>query len=132
MGMYTEYHLRFELVNNPNVREFFQSWLTWDVGGYGIEVPDTEEFKHEFFQCERWMWLPYSSSFYFPQGGKSGSYTPWGIDDHFDVTLTGSIKNYDFEIEKFIDWVKPYVYGHGFMGYHLYEEDTEPTLVYKD
>lgn len=130
MGMYTEYNLRFELGNNQNVREFFIDWL--DDTKYDISVPDTEEFNHEFFECSRWKGLPFSDSFYFPQGRKSGLYVPWGMDKHFDVFIAGSIKNYSSEIEKFIDWVKPHIKSSGFMGYYLYEENDEPTLVYKD
>ena len=130
MGMYTEYNLRFELNKNPNVRDFFSDWF--DTSKDDIIVPETEEFNHEFFECSRWKGLPFTGSFYFPQGGRSGLYIPWGKDDHFDVFITGSIKNYESEVEKFIDWVKPFVFGSGFMGYHLYEENETPTLVYKD
>ncbi|MDO7204281.1 hypothetical protein Q5M85_09125 [Paraclostridium bifermentans] len=42
------------------------------------------------------------------------------------------MKNYDNEIDKFIDWIKPYVEGswYKFLGYKRNEENKEPKLIY--
>lgn len=42
----------------------------------------------------------------------------------------GDIKNYESEIEKFFQFIAPWVVN-DFMGYMMYEEDSKPDLVFK-
>jgi len=48
-------------------------------------------------------------------------------------TLTGcsNLKNYDNEIFKLLEWLAPYIDTNGFLGFKRYEEDYDPTLIYK-
>ncbi|MCA1800256.1 MAG: hypothetical protein LC650_03090, partial [Actinobacteria bacterium] len=46
------------------------------------------------------------------------------------LTIRCNLKDYDDEIEKFIDWITPYTDSTGFVGYKRYEQDEEPTLIY--
>jgi len=44
----------------------------------------------------------------------------------------GDLKNYSGEVEHFFSWLMPWVDGSpgDFVGYHRYEEDQKPTLVF--
>ena len=44
----------------------------------------------------------------------------------------GDLKNYSNEVEHFFDWLMPWVDGFpgDFVGYHRYEQDQKPTLVF--
>lgn len=53
------------------------------------------------------------------------------IGNHWSLLGKGDIKNYDCEIEKFFDFIKPWC-DNSFIGYLRYEEYREPTLVYSD
>ena len=48
------------------------------------------------------------------------------------LTNISNLKNYDSEIEKFLDWISPYIEDTGFFGYMRYEEDDFPTLLIND
>lgn len=51
--------------------------------------------------------------------------------DRLFVFLRTEIKNYDQEIEKFLEWVKLYIDPiYDCIGWYWYEEDSEPTLLY--
>ena len=53
-------------------------------------------------------------------------------DQGWYLTVRCSFKNYDDEIELFLDWLAPYIETYGFLGYHRYEEFDDPTLIYKE
>ena len=40
------------------------------------------------------------------------------------------LKNYDFEIQYFLQWFAPYSQTVGFVGYYRHEEALHPTLIY--
>lgn len=92
--------------------------------------------KHEFFQAERWQWLFTMGSFYF--GVHNGYAEIWFEDicDSWHISSRSNIKNYDSEIEKFLDWIKPYIdQGTGYRDFYAlvtYEESEEPTIYYLD
>lgn len=48
------------------------------------------------------------------------------------LTVDGSIKNYDGEIDAFLTWIEPHVkaYDGDFVGFTQYEDDEAPTLLY--
>lgn len=46
------------------------------------------------------------------------------------INIRSNLKNYDSEIEKFLDWIVPYIGTNGFIGYTRSEDDDDPTLVY--
>ena len=62
--------------------------------------------KHEFFQCERWKNLFLSTNGSDIQGGKL-----YKENDYWTVDLHTEFKDYDNEIDKFIDWINPYIVG---------------------
>lgn len=126
MGMYTEIYFHAEVSREA------ADILTAQHDGTIFKRPD-----HPFFRTERGDWLTKMSSAYFP--GETvftvvpawqDEYAKYGNDndERFIVTIRSSIKNYDDEIEKFFDWIKPHVVSwggggkRGFIGYSLYEE----------
>lgn len=48
--------------------------------------------------------------------------------ENYSLIGKGDLKSYDNEIEYFFDLISPWVEGK-FMGYYMYEEDEEPTLM---
>jgi hypothetical protein len=57
------------------------------------------------------------------------------IPDHpsYYLTIRCNLKNYNDEIENFIDWLKPYIHKdqeNMFIGYKRYETENDPTLLY--
>ena len=87
---------------------------------------------HEFFSCDRWGMLFTMDSYYFD----ADTHSILRYDDiaeQYFLNIQSNLKNYDSEISKFIDFIMPYVDAMkgDFLGYSRYEEDTEPTLIYK-
>jgi hypothetical protein len=62
--------------------------------------------EHELFKCKRWEALFLSTNWDDEmQGGKMYFGKYWTIDIHAEF------KNYDDEIDKFMDWISPFVVG---------------------
>lgn len=99
-----------------------------------VRLPD-----HPFFSCDRWDQIltgPCSGgSYYFNLNNFYHFRTIDDISKGAGLCLLQDLKNYDNEIDKFFDWIEPYVAGSDFervhMGHHRYEESEEPTLRYR-
>lgn len=125
MGMYTELLLKCIIKKDApeNVKQVVKFLFSKE------EQPDVLP-EHEFFQCDRWQCIGSCSSYYhYPEAISS-------INVEFDelyIFSRSDLKNYDSEIEKFIDWLNPYVdtYEGMCIGWKWYEEDDQPTLIYK-
>lgn len=127
MGMYTEIFFRAE------VNEY-----AFTVLNAIIDNPNDDSVRragdgdgHPFFSKPRADMVFAGSSAYFPDANHRLVQTTYG--DARCVSFRANLKNYDGEIESFFDWVSPHVKDWGkrtFIGYSLYEEDTEPTLYY--
>ena len=103
-----------------------------------LDLPD-----HELFETERWENMLISSSYYF--AGKTQCVLN---EEHnfqlVSLTVLCSLKNYGNEIEKFLDWIPPYVIRDRFypeaerineedrlfVGYTRNEEDIDPYFIY--
>lgn len=132
MGMYTELIFGAELVKEtpPKVIEVLKY-----LHEFELEKEEPKELPdHEFFKCERWRLLFKMGSFYF--GIHNGDSKFWYEDicNSWHISTRSNIKNYDGEIEKFLDWIKPYIsQGTGereFYAIVTYEESSEPTIYY--
>ena len=128
MGMYTELVMAIELKQNvsANVYEILQ-YMVGDSEFEPIELPN-----HPLFKTNRWHFMLNSDSYYFDGITKSILKEDNLFPDHpsYYLTIRCNLKNYNEEIEKFIDWITPYSDTKGFVGYKRYEEDEEPTLLY--
>lgn len=129
MGMYTELVCAFELKKGTPIQVNETLKYMLDYSGDDIETPD-----HELFETSRWEFMLRSDSYYFT-GTTDSSMRKDDITNAYIVNVRCNLKNYDDEIKKFIDWIKPYVRKdymeeREFIGYTRYEEAEEPTLIY--
>lgn len=119
MGMYTELLIKAGVKSDlPAEVESVLQFL-FNNGDKPEHLP-----SHNFFNKGRWEFIGKSSSFY---------HVPWSISryEHDVIFSRSDLKNYDSEIESFLDWVKPYINGceGDCIGYTWYEEDDQPKLV---
>jgi len=109
MGMYTELTLNFSLKNELPTNVLYALKVmtsdSWDCDSDLLP-------KHDLFKAERFQMVLSSDSF-----------NDSRIESHTEF------KNYDNEIELFIDWIKPFVNQDkgSLIGFSLYEEDYDPT-----
>jgi len=132
MGMYTEFFFRTTLKKD----------LPADVlavvkyfGGVTDERPTEDELPdHPLFKCYRWEMLgrSYGQGRFDTMRQRDESKGAWGWDHNDGGTLAFwcEFKNYESEIQKFIDWITPHLASTlpEYLGYSLYEEDDEPRI----
>ena len=134
MGMYTEFFFRAQLAKDApaEVVDYLQHALT-DRNWATLTAFD----DHEFFQCRRWDTLLLGgSSLEFPTAGYSKFLADEGYSGN-RIIIHASLKNYDGEALKFVDWISPYLSAApgDFLGYTLYEDtkcnydDQESSLM---
>lgn len=130
MGMYTEFVFAIELKKETpkdviNVLKYMtEEELTEDIKIESLP-------KHSFFDTRRWEGLFISDSDCFD--GITNTILKFDpLTESYCLTVRSNLKNYDNEIDKFIDWIKPYVEGswYKFLGYKRNEENKEPKLIY--
>jgi hypothetical protein len=105
MGMYTELVFKGILKNPP---EEMVKFLNGRCEG------DT--------QCKKWEAIINTDTLLLEKYGTNRLF----------VFLRTDIKNYNEEIEEFLEWIKPYLEMErgSCIGWYWYEEDSEPTLLY--
>jgi len=131
MGMYTEISFSAELKLDTETAKVVATLSDYESSK---AVKDDFWPDHKFFKTSRFRQLMVMSSAYFP-----GTIHPlfrresWN-EDMYTLIFRSNLKNYDDEIELFLDWIKPYIYdGCGTRGYYAvvcYEEAAEPTIYY--
>lgn len=128
MGMYTELVFSARLKRNlpkevADLLQVIEDGSEWANVDNLKNLPD-----HPFFEAERWTMVFFGSSSYFVSAS-----SPCGFADNV-LTIRTSLKAYDNEIIKFMDFIRPYIYyGAGekdLLGYSIYEESATPTLYY--
>ncbi|AGF89304.1 hypothetical protein SP069_00185 [Salmonella phage SP069] len=128
MGMYTELVLKCSLKEDvPDDVVTVVSYLFCNGTDEPKQLPD-----HKFFSLSRWQHIGKSCSFYHhPE--IINSCPVYDYTDSRYIFSRSDIKNYDGEIEAFIDWFKPYVDAEEgqCIGWSWYEEDLQPTLIIK-
>lgn len=126
MGMYTELFISTRIKDVPEVIDILKDMIS----GNHIELEQIPD--HPFFYTTRWKHMLRCSSHYFvPVASSLLEYSK--IGDFWVFTNRSDFKNYDNEIDLFVDWLNPYIDAiEGEMvGYFRYEEDQEPTILYK-
>jgi hypothetical protein len=123
MGMYTEIYVNVDLKKDTpdEIIEVLKAMC---------HMEESDEKVLESYP-DRWGGLFYSGSYYTPDT-HCHSLTCDGITQRWSLLGKGDIKNYEGEIQKFFEWIIPYVDGcpGDFIGYSRYEVDREPTLVF--
>ena len=121
MGMYTELLLKCGIVPNlnTNVKDVLE--FLFNRGKEPNTLP-----KHEFFTLSRWTLIGRCSSCY---------HIPSPVNYYNENVLfsRSDIKNYEDEIDLFLDWVNPYIdeLDEKCIGWIWYEENDSPELIYK-
>lgn len=127
MGMYTEIHFNAKLKKDvPQDVVDILKYMVGDNKRQPRSLPD-----HVLFQCDRWKLLFCCDSYYFD----ADTHSTLRFDDiagSYYLCVRSNLKNYDSEIQKFIDWIPQYLENEpgAFLGFYRYEEHNEPTLIY--
>lgn len=121
MGMYTELVLGVNLKKDEKVLDILRYML--NDSEQCPELP-----KHALFETDRWDIMLVCDSHYFDGHAESNL----RIDRIGVCTLNVrcNLKNYCDEIDKFLNWLAPYIRSYGFIGYTRYEEEDNPSLIY--
>jgi hypothetical protein len=135
MGMYTEIFFRADIKHDadPEVLALLGRWVNGRPDSH--DIPRANLPEHEFFDCPRWENLASNGDAYFPHAyGSRFSKKDWGKG--YSLALHCTLKNYHSEIEKFFDWINPYVDAleGEFIGHSLYEDvdpGSAPTPYFK-
>ncbi len=122
MGMYTEIYINCDLKTD-----------TPDYVINTLHAMCRGERSNEYLldKPSRWSMMFHSSAYFTDTVVADLRYNneDWCTRPYYTLHGKGAIKNYEGEIEEFFEWIKPYA-EQDFIGYMLYEEDREPTLVY--
>ena len=126
MGMYTELIFGAELKKDTpdNIIE-----------ALGYMLGETREKPKDFplpdGRCE---WLFCGSSYYFAINNPVNKMWRDHIDNCYHISTRSNIKNYEGEIETFLEWIKPYIEsGSGnreMYAITTYEDSEEPIIHY--
>lgn len=125
MGMYTEIFI------NVSLRKDTPDKVVRDLRGlFDADYP--AEVKSPFFRRGRMTCIGRTSSYYFQPRATSNMFFD-DIAGQWYVLSRSDLKNYGSEIEQFFDWIDEYVDASPgeFIGYHRYEDDDTPVLVFK-
>jgi hypothetical protein len=132
MGMYTEFHFNVKLVNDlPKKVESILKYMIGDFSGEDIFPSDLP--NHKLFSTPRWQVMLRGDSYYFA----ADTISVLRYDDianSYFLCVRCNFKNYDSEIELFLDWIHPYIEMDSgeFLGFYRYEMDKIPTLIYHE
>jgi hypothetical protein len=127
MGMYTELHYNVELLKATPAPIIAVLKYMLNHDNPKPPLPD-----HPLFKTERWSVMLRMDSYYFA----ADTHSTLRLDENGDcyyLCIRCNVKNYGNEIEKFVDWIAPYVEANegDFLGFSRYEETEDPTLIRK-
>lgn len=125
MGMYTKLHCNIKIKKDATeCIDILEYMLSDNDDEYYGKLPD-----HDFFMTARWRFMLQCSSFYFT-GTNNSSLKE--TSNYYVLHCDCDLKDYDNEIELFLDWISQYTnyYGTELAGYKRYEEEDIPTLIY--
>lgn len=132
MGMYTELICAFELKNDTPKEVLDILMFMLDEKEDHPELPNHPLFE----EGSRWGFMLVCDSYYFDGTTHSQlkvDYLHGHDKPMYYLTVRSNFKNYENEIDNFIDWLKPYIVKdkeNMFIGYKRYETENEPTLIY--
>jgi hypothetical protein len=138
LGYLTEFYCKFNLRNDTpqNIVSFFKEILIerkiyTDNNKCFFTSDDVikPKIEHPFFYCKHWYKLMLFTDF--NEELKSGNF--YQKNENWIVEIETDFKNYHDEIENFINFVKPYVYGRKkkqYIGWWRGESDSQRTNIY--
>ena len=132
MGYYTEFVFAASL--KEDTPDEIIDILKMVVCGPPEDVDIDVDIDHPFFKCDRWRWFGSRTSQYFGYTQPLSCVKYDQIAHQWMVSIRCSLKNYTGEIEKFVDWLMPWIEGGsgecGLLGYSIPEDGVVPTLFY--
>lgn len=128
MGMYTQLHLGVTLKKEtPDEVINILKFMVGDGAEEQIEVLP----RHELFVRTRWRFMLRCDSYYFNY--KTHHLLKFDdIGQHWWFNVTTNLKNYENEIDLFLDWISQYIedpMGDNMWGFTRYEEDSLPNII---
>jgi hypothetical protein len=123
MGTYTELVIKCTI--KDNVPELVDNVLKF-LFSEGFDKPAVLP-EHEFFRSDRWESIGRSCSCYHIPA-------PTSFYDGKYLFSRSDLKNYDGEINLFLDWLKPYMSNPGgqLIGWIFLEQSREPIFIYNE
>lgn len=113
MGHYTEFEFSASIKAPPDIQDVLERMVQGDETWHPT-------IKHEFFDCGRWRTMC--------AGGEFSRTTP----EMVGITIRAYFKNHDGEIQKFLDFINPFIYyTNGWHGHQKYMDSNNPTLIYR-
>lgn len=123
MGMYTELNIGVALKSDTSKKII-------NAIKYLLNETDEEpQINNKFFDCPRCRMVLTCDSHYF-DGITDSKLVYDDTERKYHLNVRSNLKNYDSEIENFLEFISPYIETYGFIGYMRYEECDEPTLIY--
>ena len=136
MGSYTKLNFKCKLkqdvpkeVTDILERVINQGDLGHDKVMFNNEDVFHPDIEHSFFKCSRWYMLFLSKNFDYELEG-SKFYKDKG---NWILSIETEFKNYDNEIENFLDWITPFIVGRKksqYVGYWKHEEMEQRFNLY--
>jgi len=128
--MYTELVFGAELNGNPGEDNEVVRVLRFLCGDTDV-VPDPPP-DHPFFSTDRWRFIGTGGSYSFPVTSPHSAVLRDRGNGSVSVSMRCSLKNYAPTIERFLEWIAPYVTNAypEFYGYMMYEDAEAPTLIW--
>ena len=103
MGMYTELHFNAELKKNIPLEVLGTLNFMLGQAPQPALLPD-----HPLFETEYWQFMLQKDSYYFDADTHSTMrYDSTG--ECYYLCIRCNLKNYHQEVEKFVDWIMPYL-----------------------
>lgn len=129
MGMYTELVLVTK-VRGDAPAEVIEA-LKIMCSNKTKDNSELPQIDHPFFKLGRAAWMFQNNSYYFVPA--SVSQFEWNaIGKFWTLIVRCDLKNYEDEIDTFVDWLTPYLYAYegDHLGHQRYEEEQRPTLLF--
>lgn len=126
MGMYTELHY------NVRLREDVPAEVIETLKYMTSDRKAPHAMLHPLFETGRWEHMLRCDSYYFAADTHSTLRFD-KIANQWFLCIRCNLKNYGDEIEKFIDWIDPYVdvQPGDFLGFSRYETSEDPVIIRK-
>ena len=127
MGTYTELNCAFSLYKDtPQHIVDTLRYMTGQAETAPVTLP-----PHPLFGDTRWDGMLSCFSSYFG-GDPHSTVRQDEINGKYHITIRCNFKDYDGEIEKFIDWITPHIHAlpGDFIGYTQSDLTQIPTLLY--
>lgn len=124
VGMYTEFHIRFEL--RKDTPESIVQTLEYMISERE-ELPDAVDIDGPLSRTEGWSYFLRAAAGPFPTPSVCGYNR-----ETREFYSVGHAKNYDNEIQLFFAWIVPHIDYYGYCGFFRREGlDNYPTLLIK-